>query len=179
MSTTLLAVLEALELAAERHRSQRRKGAEAPYLNHVLEVVALLVRTGGVADAEVLQAAALHDTVEDTDTTPEEIEQRFGERVRQLVEEMTDPPGIPDEEQKRLQEEHAPGLSPGAKQIKIADKISNVRDLPNRPWPADRKRWYLDWTERVVAECRGVNPSLEARYDESLRQARERVEREG
>lgn len=178
MPAPLAELLDALLFAAGAHRDQRRKGEDAPYINHPIEVAALLAGEGGVGDAVVLGAALLHDVLEDTDTPSAEIERRFGARVRRLVEEMTDPPGVPDEEQKRRQTEHAPGMSADAKRIKIADKISNVRDLPNRPWPAERKRWYLDWTERVIAGCRGVSPALERRYDEVLREARERVERE-
>lgn len=174
------AVLTALLFAAERHRAQRRKGGPdaPPYVNHLIEVAEILARVGGVRDAEILQSAALHDTVEDTDTRAEEIERRFGGRVRRLVEEMTDPPGLPSDEQKRLQEEHAPGLSAGAKQIKIADKISNVRALVHWPpddWSPQRKWAYADWTERVVAGCRGVNPALERAYDAELRATRERL----
>ncbi len=179
MPSSPAALLDALQLAAERHRTQRRKGKDAPYLNHVVEVAALLADAGGVDDVEVLQAAVLHDTLEDTETSAGEIERRFGGRVRRLVEEMTDPAGLPDAEQKRLQEEHAPRLSDDAKRIKIADKVSNVRDLPNRPWSAERKREYLAWTERVVRGCRGASPPLERRYEGALLEARERVEREG
>ncbi|MDQ3556453.1 MAG: HD domain-containing protein [Gemmatimonadota bacterium] len=178
MPAPLAALLNALQLAAERHRTQRRKGEDAPYVNHLVEVAALLAREGGVADVEVLQAAVLHDTLEDTETRAAEIERRFGERVRRLVEEMTDPPGVADAEQKRLQEEHAPHLSADAKRIKIADKVSNVRDLPNRPWTAERKREYLYWTEQVVRGCRGASTPLEECYDRALREARERVERD-
>lgn len=179
----VIALLDALCFAAWKHRDQQRKGVDAaPYINHPIEVAELLARVGGVTDAAVLQAAALHDTVEDTATTPEEIEARFGAEVRRLVEEMTDPPGVPKAEQKRLQEEHAPHLSAGAKQIKIADKISNVRAIaywPPADWPLARKRAYLDWTERVIAGCRGANPALERRYDEVLRDARARLAGEG
>jgi guanosine-3',5'-bis(diphosphate) 3'-pyrophosphohydrolase len=170
-------LLAAIHFSAARHRDQRRKGADAsPYINHPIEVAALLANVAGVQDHEILTAAVLHDTVEDTRTTPAEIEAAFGPVVRSLVEEVTDDKSLPKTERKRLQVEHAPLLSAAAKLIKIADKISNVQDVTENPptgWPLERRREYLDWAERVVAGCRGVNQALESRFDETLRRARE------
>src|SRR6478736_10318883 len=90
MQPTLL-LLQALEFAAAKHRDQRRKGRGAsPYINHPIQVARALADVGGVTDPEILSAAILHDTVEDTQTTPAELEERFGARIRSLVEEMTD-----------------------------------------------------------------------------------------
>jgi guanosine-3',5'-bis(diphosphate) 3'-pyrophosphohydrolase len=88
------------------------------------------------------------------------------------VEEVSEDKSLPKEERKRLQIEHAQGLSPGAKQIKIADKICNVRDVTHTPpnWSLERRREYLRWAENVVAGCRGSNPDLEHRFDEALRE---------
>ena len=95
-----LLILRAIDFAARKHRDQRRKDQEAsPYINHPISVSLMLAEIGGIADAEVLAAAILHDTLEDTDTTPEELVQAFGMRVRKLVEEVTDdntqPPCMP------------------------------------------------------------------------------------
>lgn len=119
----------------------------------------------------MLIAAVLHDTLEDTQTTPTELESRFGPEVRALVEEMTDDKSLPAEERKLRQIEHAPSLTVKAKLIKLGDKIANVRDVTTAPpakWSRQRRRDYLDWTERVIAGCRGTNAALEARYDEAL-----------
>jgi guanosine-3',5'-bis(diphosphate) 3'-pyrophosphohydrolase len=170
------ALLRALEFSAAKHREQRRKDREAsPYINHPIEVASVLANIGGVGDLSTLMAAVLHDTLEDTETTAEELEQRFGPAVRCLVEEMTDDKGLPKADRKRLQVESAPSLSTQAKLIKLGDKICNVRDVTHRPpahWSLDRRREYLDWTERVVAGCRGSNPALEAWYDHQLREGR-------
>ncbi|MBM3224897.1 MAG: bifunctional (p)ppGpp synthetase/guanosine-3',5'-bis(diphosphate) 3'-pyrophosphohydrolase, partial [Candidatus Tectomicrobia bacterium] len=118
---TITAIFQALHFAADRHRDQRRKGVEAaPYVNHLIEVVQLLAHSGGVTDVLTLQAAILHDTLEDTQTHPEEIEALFGLEVRRVVEEVTDNKRLPKAERKRLQIEHAPHLSVHAQQIKIA-----------------------------------------------------------
>ncbi|MEX2126364.1 MAG: HD domain-containing protein [Woeseia sp.] len=175
------AIFAALHFAADKHRDQRRKGACAsPYINHPIEVAELLVRVGGVTDATVLQAAVLHDTLEDTQTTAHELDERFGTAVRCLVEEVTDDKSLPKEERKRLQIEHAPTLSAAARQIKLADKICNVRDVSNKPprdWPRERRVEYLTWSERVVAGCRGVNAALEQEFDRALTDGRTRLRR--
>ena len=172
----LAALLTALHFAADKHRDQRRKNREAsPYINHPIEVVEILGRVGGVTDLPTLQAAILHDTIEDTQTTGEELESRFGTEVRQLVEEVSDDQRLPKAERKRLQIEHAPHLSPKAKLIKIADKISNVRDVTHSPpahWPHRRRCEYLDWAEKVVAGLRGSNPAVDAMFDDTLKEGR-------
>ena len=172
------AIFAALHFAADKHRDQRRKGeCASPYINHPIEVAELLVRVGGVTDASVLQAAVLHDTLEDTETTAGELSARFGPAVRRLVEEVTDDKSLPKEERKRLQIVHTPTLSAPARQIKLADKICNVRDISNKPprdWSMERRVEYLAWAERVVAGCRGVNAGLEQEFDEALAEARER-----
>jgi (p)ppGpp synthase/HD superfamily hydrolase len=174
--STTAAILEALNFAATKHRDQRRKNLEAsPYINHPITVAKLLANQGQVTDPVILQAAILHDTLEDTVTTPGELDTLFGVAVRQMVEEVTDDERLPKAERKRLQVEHAPHLSPGAKQIKIADKIANVQDMVASPplgWSIERRLAYLDWADQVVAGCRGSNPALEALYDEVLAQGR-------
>src|SRR6185436_9545412 len=122
-----------------------------------------------------LQAAILHDTIEDTQTTAEELESRFGAEVRRLVEEVSDDQRLPKAERKRLQIEHAPHLSPKAKLIKIADKISNVRDVTHSPpthWPYQRRCEYLDWAEKVVAGLRGSNSAVDELFDYMLKEGR-------
>ena len=175
-SRLAVALLTALSFAARKHRDQRRKGVEAPpYINHPIEVADILARIGGVDDVTVLQAALLHDTVEDTQTSPDELDREFGSAVRTLVEEVTDDKTLPKSERKRLQIEHAPHLSPRAKLIKLADKICNVRDVmhtPPKDWDQRRRSDYLDWAERVVDGCRDTNRELERHFDALLREAR-------
>jgi|GEM_PF-849124 len=171
------AVLMALKFSAHKHRDQRRKDAEAsPYINHPIEMAEILACVGGITDATTLQGAILHDTLEDTQTTAEELEAEFGSEVRELVEELSDDKSLPKEDRKRLQIERAPNLSIRAKQIKIADKICNTQDITHSPpssWSLKRRQEYLDWTERVVAGCRGCNKRLEEYYDEKLHEGRQ------
>ena len=169
-------MLAALRFAAQKHSRQRRKDSDAtPYINHPIAVAEVLARVGGVTDLATLQAAILHDTIEDTQTTPQELDEQFGQDVRLLVQELTDDKSLPQRERKRLQIEHAPHLSTGAKLIKMADKICNLADVTlTQPvdWPLQRKRDYLDWAERVVAGCRGCSPLLEQLFDATLKEKR-------
>lgn len=173
---TIAAILKALHFAAIKHRDQRRKDVEAsPYINHPIEVAEVLAREGGVADPVILQAAILHDTIEDTNTTRAELDSVFGSEVRRVVEEVTDDKALPKTERKRLQIEHGPHLSARAQQVKIADKISNVLGVSKAPpadWSLQRRHEYLDWTEQVVEGCRGCNPALERFYDQVLSEGR-------
>jgi guanosine-3',5'-bis(diphosphate) 3'-pyrophosphohydrolase len=169
-------LLMALHFSAEKHRHQRRKDHLAsPYINHPIEVATVLATVGGVQDLTTLVAAILHDTIEDTDTTPEELERHFGPEVLGLVVEMTDDKALAKAERKRLQIVHARAASHRAKLIKLGDKICNVRDVTHAPpagWTAERRREYLDWTEQVVAGCRGANAQLEQRFDMVLAEGR-------
>jgi len=173
---TTAAILKALHFAAQKHRDQRRKDIEAsPYINHPIEVAELLTSIGMVTDPVILQAAILHDTIEDTQTTPKELEEVFGAEVSRVVQEVTDDKSLPKDERKRLQIKHAPRLSSRARQIKIADKISNIQAVTSAPpkdWSLERRREYLDWTEKVVAGCRGTNEALETFYDKALQEGR-------
>jgi (p)ppGpp synthase/HD superfamily hydrolase len=173
-------LLQALHFSAEQHRHQRRKDrAASPYINHPIEVATVLATVGGVTDLTTLVAAVLHDTIEDTATTVEELDQKFGREVRMLVEEMTDDKKLPKPERKRLQVEHARAASHRAKHIKLGDKICNVRDVTHAPpegWSLDRRREYLDWTLEVVAGCRGASAALERHYDAVLAEGRKAMD---
>ncbi len=169
-------LLKALRFSAEKHRDQRRKDSNhSPYINHPIQVAELLWEVGNVRDAATLIAAVLHDTIEDTDATAEEIEALFGAEVAALVLEVSDDRSLPQAVRKQLQIEHAPHISPKAKLIKIADKACNLSDIvlsPPPDWSPQRRREYVLWGERVVAGLRGVNPALEADYDARLSEAK-------
>jgi guanosine-3',5'-bis(diphosphate) 3'-pyrophosphohydrolase len=169
VKSELALLLRALDFAARKHRDQRRKDPEAsPYINHPIALADVLVNEGGVTDIEVLCAALLHDTVEDTATTPQELAAAFGERIARIVGEVTDDKDLPKAERKRLQIEHASGLSREAKLVKLADKICNLRDVAQRPpanWDLARRREYFDWAKQVIDRLRGAHAGLEAAFD--------------
>jgi (p)ppGpp synthase/HD superfamily hydrolase len=176
MLPALRLVSEAAELAARRHNGMARKGrGNEPYINHLAEVANLLAAATDGADAELVAAGWLHDTIEDTETTREELAQEFSERVAALVVEVTDDMTLPKSERRRLQVVDAPKKSPAAKLIKIADKISNIRAriLPE-PTPEEREDLadYVAWAEQVVTGCRGGNAWLDKSFDETVAVAR-------
>jgi guanosine-3',5'-bis(diphosphate) 3'-pyrophosphohydrolase len=176
MLSPIRLVSEAAELAARRHSGMARKGRGGePYINHLAEVANLLSQAAGGEDAELVAAGWLHDTIEDTATTLDELAERFGQRVASLVAEVTDDMTLPKHERRLRQIEDAPHKSAGAKLIKIADKISNIR-ARIVPEPSQEQREdladYLDFSEKVVAGCRGINAVLDQAFDETAALAR-------
>jgi guanosine-3',5'-bis(diphosphate) 3'-pyrophosphohydrolase len=169
-------ISEAAELAARRHNGMARKGrGSEPYINHLAEVANLLSSATDGADAELVAAGWLHDTIEDTETTREELARRFSERVASLVVECTDDMSLAKAERRRRQVVDAPHKSPGAKLIKIADKISNIGARVHRdPTKEERDDLvdYTDWAEQVVNGCRGGNAWLETKFDQTIAMAR-------
>ncbi len=172
-------VIRAAHFAADKHRDQRRKGVRnTPYINHPLEVAERLQRVAGIDDPEVLAAAILHDTIEDTETTRAELARHFGNTIAALVAELTDEPGLLWQQRKRLEIDHAPHLSDRAKMIKLVDKTCNVADTVSNPpgeWTLSRRRDYLEFAELVADGCRGVNAALEAEFDRVLAHARAKL----
>lgn len=169
MTTPTAKILDAILFAASKHSNQRRKDAEAsPYINHPIALAHLLAVVGCVDDIAVLQAAVLHDTLEDTETTYEELEQRFGSRVAQVVLEVTDDKALPKQRRKELQVESAPHKSADAALVKLADKTCNLRDVAATPptdWTLERRREYFDWARRVVDGLPVVSSALRAEFD--------------
>ena len=164
-------ILRAASFAAHKHRDQRRMDPEAsPYINHPLALACVLAVDGGITDAATLCAALLHDSVENTDTTPAEIEAVFGTEVRSLVEEVTDDEALPKAERKRAQVDHVAYISDKAELVKLADKICNIRDVAGSPpagWSLQRRQDYFDWAREVIDRLRGVRPRLESVFDAS------------
>ena len=172
------AVLRAAVFAGRVHAGHRRKGdAQEPYVNHVLEVAMILATHGGPGAAVI--AALLHDTVEDSDadpepTTLEHLAAEFGEEVARIVAEVSDDKSLPKETRKALQVRLAPKKSDAAKQVKLADKISNLRAIaasPPKGWDHGRRLEYVGWAGRVAAGLKGVNPALDAMFEQTYRDA--------
>jgi guanosine-3',5'-bis(diphosphate) 3'-pyrophosphohydrolase len=157
-------LLKAIEFAATRHAGQTRQHAKGaaplPYIVHPVGVASLLVDHTNVGE-DVLVAAILHDVVEDTTTTIEEIEQVFGPTVAGVVAELTDPPGVTGREADASQLARAPTMSWSARLIKLADKTYNVRDLRLNPpgWKLASRLGYLGHCIEVV-QAFGFSPGL-------------------
>jgi len=173
-------LLRALAFAAEKHRDHRRKDANAsPYINHLIGAARILAEEGRVTDDELIVAAILHDTLEDTETSYAELEARFGRTVADIVREVTDDTSLGKADRKLCQEERAPSASPRAKQLMIADKISNILDVMHHPpsgWSLERRQEYIAWAGRVVAGCRDVNKRLDRTYEQTVAQVLRHLE---
>lgn len=163
-------ILSALEFASKKHRNQRRKDSSAsPYINHPISLANVLCNEGKINDPAVICAALLHDTIEDTETTEQDLIHAFGKDITKIVLEVTDDKALPKAERKLAQIEHAQHSSERAKLVKLADKISNLRDILSSPpadWSIERKRDYFDWAKAVVDQIRGTNKQLETIFDE-------------
>lgn len=173
--TDIPAITRALDFAARKHVSQRRKGEnEEPYVNHLTEVAHLLAEATNGTDGVLVMAGALHDIIEDTEVTHAELADAFGAEILTLVLEVTDDKSLPKAERKRLQVEHAARISNRAKLIKLADKTSNLRSLvanPPQGWDEARLREYVSWSRRVAVRCFGINTNLDGAFEEAYRAA--------
>jgi len=166
-------LLAAIAFAAHKHRDQRRKDeAASPYINHPIALANVLANEAGIDDERVLIAGVLHDTIEDTETSEQELVREFGQEIASIVMEVTDDKSLPKADRKRLQIEHAPAISRRAKLVKLADKICNLRDVAGSPpadWDMARKQEYFDWGKAVVDGLRGVHPALEHLFDDAYK----------
>jgi guanosine-3',5'-bis(diphosphate) 3'-pyrophosphohydrolase len=169
--TDVAEILDAVMFAAERHRNQRRKDVDAtPYINHPLSLACLLANEGGVQDLDVLKAAILHDTIEDTETSEDELRAKFGDVVTNIVLEVTDDKSLSKAQRKQLQIDHASHKSSGAALVKLADKTCNLRDIAASPpadWSLARRREYFDWAKQVVNGLPLVNSKLLALFNDA------------
>lgn len=174
MNEPVTFIIRAAHFAADKHRDQRRKDVKAtPYVNHPLALAQILSEEGGVTDPVVIAAALLHDTVEDTETTFEELEAVFGKAVADVVREVTDDKTMGKLERKQAQVDHAPSISHRAKLVKLADRIANCRDLianPPHDWKADRRREYFEWSSLVVSALGNAHSVLQTKFREVVEQ---------
>jgi len=173
-------ILESIVFAACKHENQVRKDqCHSPYVTHPIMVAKAVWEVGGVDDSPTLIAAILHDVIEDTVTKNRELQQIFGEDVLKIVLEVSDDKSLDRMERKRLQVEHAQDLSEPAKIIKLADKLTNCKDIlhsPPKDWTLERRREYIQWAADVVHNLRGTNLSLENAFDELIPNAEQQLD---
>ena len=166
-------LLKALAFDAHKHKDQRRKDVDAsPYINHPISLANILCNEGHVSDIHTICAALLHDTVEDTETTADELNHEFGNTICTIVMDVTDDKTLPKAARKQAQIDHAAHISDEAKLVKLADKISNLRDVCNNApadWSLQRRQEYFDWARQVIDQIRGTHPTLEALFDEACK----------
>jgi guanosine-3',5'-bis(diphosphate) 3'-pyrophosphohydrolase len=175
MENAVALVVAAADFASVKHQYQKRKNVKgSAYFVHLSGVVRQL-SDAGIEDPNILAAAYLHDAVEDTDTTEEELLDRFGPEITAMVMEVTDDKSLPKAERKMLQVVNAPNISDGAKLIKLSDKLHNLRDIHRelpQGWTEERRVEYFKWSEDVVRGCRGINTKLEKWLDTEFEEAK-------
>jgi guanosine-3',5'-bis(diphosphate) 3'-pyrophosphohydrolase len=167
-------LMKAMEFAAEKHKYQRRRGYDRlPYINHPIKVANLLIEIG-CGESNLIISALLHDVLEDTEATAEEIREHFGTEVLNTVLELTDDMNLAYAERKRLQIEKAPSLSMDARKIKIADKICNIRDIIQYPldWDDQEKMEYLLWSEKVISAMGSSDPGLDKLFADEIKKGK-------
>jgi GTP diphosphokinase / guanosine-3',5'-bis(diphosphate) 3'-diphosphatase len=170
-------LFKALAFSAKKHTKQRRKDLDqSPYINHPIALANILSKRG-IVDENVLCAAILHDTIEDTETTEKELIEEFGKKITYIVLEVTDDKNLEKSVRKQKQIEHAATISHEAKLVKLADKIANLTDILDSPpsdWSMERKNEYFQWAKAVVNNLRGTHSGLEKDFD-SLVMAQEYI----
>ena len=175
MENAVALIVAAVDFASVKHQYQKRKNAgKSAYFVHLSGVVRQL-SDAGIQDPNILAAAYLHDAVEDTNTTKQELVDRFGLEITSMVMEVTDDKSLPKEERKRLQVVHTPNKTHGAKLITLSDKLHNLRDLHRElplGWTEERRVEYFKWSEEVVRGCRGTNAMLEKWLDTEFEEAK-------
>lgn len=143
---------QAIYFATERHAGQFRKATDTPFIVHPMEVMTILA--GMKSDTDLLIAGILHDTVEDTETTLEEIEALFGAEVSGLVAEHSEDKNLSWEERKEIEYRDTCDASLRLKKLVLADKLANLRsiyrdyrDVGDELWNrfnagAEKQAWY-------------------------------------
>ena len=157
-------LVHAIHFSAIAHSAQRRKDeAKTPYINHPIEVMHILMEAG-ITDVTILCAAVLHDTIEDTGVTYQQLADHFSPQVADMVQECSDDKSLPKEIRKQEQIKHAKHVSDGAKLIKAADKLSNLSSLDSTPpakWSPAEIDGYFTWAYAVWLNLKGVNEVLD------------------
>ena len=158
-------LVRAIKFASEKHQFQKRKREHPiPYINHPIATVEILTECG-VVNRNVLAAAALHDTLEDTNTSKEELEREFGKEITSIVQEVTDDKKLDKVTRKKLQLEHARTISKEAKLVKLADKYSNCMDPPPSIWSKEEYEGYNIWSYAIFLQAKGINSLLDSKLE--------------
>ncbi len=155
---------KSLRLAAQYHAQQQRKSDGSPYINHLIEVVDMLVNIAHVQDENELCAAALHDSLEDTEISKEQIVNELGICVLEMVQALTDDKTLSLTARRANMLEQLPTKATSVQRIKLADICSNASAIPCG-WSNERLTEYSVWRDQVAELRNNASPSL---YDEYL-----------
>jgi len=169
-------LLKASHFAARHHAGQFRHGGDIPYINHPIEVADILASEAGIDDSSILAAALLHDTLEDTRATFEELVAEFGPFIANTVAELTNDATLPKSGRKEEQVRRAATYSPAAAIVRAADEIANLRSVMKAPppsWTKARCAAYVTWMTHVADAMPALPEKLDRLHRETLQTARE------
>jgi len=159
---------DAVLIAVRAHGSDLRDDGTTLFIIHPIRVSELLRQIASEFDVDVLIAALLHDSIEKTDITYENLCELVGTRAANIVQELTFDPSLPQREQYKAALEHAIQLSPSAKKIKLADRLDNTYDLLKGCGSKDKCKRYLEEADKVLQSCEGICPPLEQELRNAL-----------
>ena len=150
-------LLEAIAFAARAHQGKFRKDGATPYVSHVFRVCLVLRHVFGIDDRRALMAAALHDTVEDTDTDFDELKEQFDEEVACWVAALSKDKRLPEDERERAYAEALARAPWQVKACKLADIYDNVMDSvqrqpQQRAQVLKRAHYYVDALQKNLPE---------------------------
>jgi (p)ppGpp synthase/HD superfamily hydrolase len=165
-------VLQAISFAARKHVGQFRKDGQTPYLAHPLRVMTIAATEFGVRDPEVLAAAVLHDTIEDTTTDRDELSQHFGKRVARIVADLSKDKRLPDDKREQVYFDHLSQSPIEVKLCKFADTLDNLIDSASLPADGRAKT-----VARATELIRRLSPGWPAEWQHVVQQIQEQLER--
>ncbi|TFG13254.1 MAG: HD domain-containing protein, partial [Promethearchaeota archaeon] len=164
---------EALNFALIKYGNLKRKSGNIPYFIHPLRIT-LILRAAGFSEfenEEIMIAALLHDLIEDTDISSDEIEAKFGKKVASIVNELT----ISDKNIKDQYLEDLKYASYDAKIIKLADRIDNLIDIPTSSWSKDKQKDYAEQAKKILKSCGDAHSELAIRLNQEIDKILDRV----
>ncbi len=166
-------VKKAFDLTAKAHKGQKRDEG-IPYLIHPVRLVNTLVEEFDEKDADILIAALLHDVVEDSDTTQEEISEQFGQRAGGFVEKLTRPRGEETEESKKrdklIKHKKIMKAEDEVRFIKAVDLLDNLRSMFYRDDRGVRYKRHIHEAETMTLElAKSVNENISNKVRELLK----------
>jgi len=159
---------KALTFAEKHHSGQMRDDGATPYIEHPKKVAKILREVAGVTDESILSAGLLHDMIEDSEVSYDDLEKAFGVRIAGLVAELTNDKRLPKQLSREDLIRRLPGMSQEAALIKLADIYSNAQDMGSADWTEERKAKYLVYLRRIVETISKSKPTLSPKLEKSI-----------
>ena len=177
MNNQILFIIKAFSFASQKHIFQLRRDEKTPYINHLIEVATIIVEELKIFSKDIITAAILHDTLEDTNTNEKEISNLFGKETLSYVKEVTDDMSVSKIERKKRTIIKAQTFSYAASVIKLSDCISNIRSMIKTPpnWTLERKIYYIEWQKELVKTLPHIKEELKGIFYKEYNKTHKRL----